>query len=208
MADTAPFGASARAISRAYQSLPSCSHCSSNSRTKPLGVASQRHLGNVIGPGWPAFLSATSPATPSDCSAGGDQSPAAGDHQNCAVKFNLSEWPIPIAEAARRYGAPYAAFATFEPPAVDGPLEVLERHSCVYQGRRFGHVVCRYRRTITSLFVTEGVPPTSPELEPNDVGPAVASLPAGRFVGFVVAGLDRVLRLAQTLAEPLSRHLA
>ena len=135
---------------------------------------------------------------------------AAGDHQNCAVKFNLSERPIPLEEAARRYGAPYAALSTFVPPAVDGPLELLERHSCVYQGRRFGHVVFRYRSAITSLLVTDGAPPTGPELEPNDVGPAVASLPAGRFVGFVVAGLDRqqVLRLAQTLAEPLSRHLA
>ena len=70
---------------------------------------------------------------------------AAGDHQNCAVKFNLAERPIQLEEAGRRYGAPYAALATFEPPAVDGPLEMLERHSCVYQGRRFGHVVFRYR---------------------------------------------------------------
>ena len=63
---------------------------------------------------------------------------------------------------------------------------------------------------LTSLLVTEGAPPAAAELEPNDSGPAVASLPAGRFLGFVVADLDRrdVLRLAQTLAEPLSQHLA
>jgi len=135
---------------------------------------------------------------------------AAGDHQNCAVKFNLAERPIPLADAGRRYGAPYAALATFELPAVGAPLEVLDRHSCVYQGRRFGHVVFRYRGALTSLLVTDGTPPTGPELEANDVGPAVASLPAGRFVGFIVAGLERqqVLGLAQTLAEPLSRHLA
>ena len=135
---------------------------------------------------------------------------AAGDHQNCAVKFNLAERPIPLEEAGRRYGAPYAALATFEPPAVDGPLELLERHSCVYQGHRFGHVVFRYRGALTSLLVTDGVPPAAAELEPNDSGLAVASLPAGRFLGFVVADLDRrdVLRLAQTLAEPLSQHLA
>ena len=134
----------------------------------------------------------------------------AGDHQNCAVKFNLAERPIRLEEAGRRYGAPYAALATFEPPAVDGSLEMLERHSCVYQGRRFGHVVFRYRGALTSLLVTDGMPPAAPELEPNDSGPAVASLPAGRFLGFVVADLDRryVLRLAQTLAEPLSQHLA
>jgi hypothetical protein len=36
------------------------------------------------------------------------------------------------------------------------------------------------------------------------------TLPAGRFVGFVVAELDRqhVLRLAQALAAPLAQHLA
>ena len=96
---------------------------------------------------------------------------AAGDHQNCAVKFNLAERPIPLEEAGRRYGAPYAALATFEPPAVDGPLELLERHACVYQGRRFGHVVFRYRGALTSLLVTDGAPPAAPELEPSDVGP-------------------------------------
>ena len=135
---------------------------------------------------------------------------AAGDHQNCAVKFNLAERPIGLEDAGRRYGAPYAALATFEPPAVDGSLEMLERHSCVYQGRRFGHVVFRYRGALTSLLVTDGAPPATPELEPNDSGPAVASLPAGRFLAFIVADLDRrsVLRLAQTLAEPLSQHLA
>jgi anti-sigma factor RsiW len=135
---------------------------------------------------------------------------ASGDHQNCAVKFNLSERPIRLEEAGRRYGPPYAALATFEPPAVDGSLEMLERHSCVYQGRRYGHVVFRYRGALTSLLVTDGTPPATPELEPNDSGPAVASLSAGRFLGFVVADLDRpsVLRLAQTLTDPLSRHLA
>ena len=89
--------------------------------------------------------------------------------------------------------------------SADGPLELLERHACVYQGRRFGHVVFRYRGALTSLLVADATPPPAPELEPSDAGPAVASLPAGRFVGFVVADLDRqhVLRLAQALAQPL-----
>jgi hypothetical protein len=123
---------------------------------------------------------------------------AAGDHQNCAVKFNLAERAIRLEDAGRRYGAPYAALATFEPPAADGPLEILERHACVYQGRRFGHVVFHYCGALTSLLVTEGTPPTAPELEPNDAGPAVASLPAGRFLGFVVADPTAGLLPAQT----------
>ena len=135
---------------------------------------------------------------------------AAGDHQYCAVKFSLAERPISLEDAGKQYGAFYAALATFEAPAVDGPLELLERHACVYQGRRFGHVVFRYRGALTSLLVTDAAPPPAPELEPADSGPAVASFPAERFVGFVVADLDRqhVLRLAQAFAAPLAQHLA
>jgi anti-sigma factor RsiW len=135
---------------------------------------------------------------------------AAGDHQNCAVKFRLAERPIDLVDAGRRYGAPYGSLATFEPPVVDGPLQLLERHACVYQGRRFGHVVFRYRGALTSLLVTDAAPPTAPELEPAGAGPDVASLPAGRFVGFVVADLgpEHILHLAQALAAPLSQHLA
>src|SRR3954447_11189951 len=45
---------------------------------------------------------------------GGPARAAAGDHQNCAVKFNLTEQPIPLEEAGRRFGAPYTSLATFE----------------------------------------------------------------------------------------------
>jgi hypothetical protein len=135
---------------------------------------------------------------------------AAGDHQNCAVTFNLAERPIRLDEAGRRYGALYTALATFEFPTLDGFLTILDRHACVYQGRRFGHVVFRHQGVLASLLVTSGAPPTAPELEPDDGGPGVAALPAGRFLGFVVAALDReeVLRLAQALTGPLSRHLS
>jgi hypothetical protein len=134
---------------------------------------------------------------------------AALDHLNCAITFNLAERPITLTEAGRRFGAPYGELAGFEPPALDAPIEVLDRHSCVFGGRRFGHVVFRYRGTVVSLLVTVSAPPASAQLEARDNGPAVASLPAGRFLGFVVADLDRgqILRLAEAFAEPLSRRL-
>jgi hypothetical protein len=136
---------------------------------------------------------------------------AAGDHQNCAIRFNLAERPIELAEAARRYGDPYPALATFELPANGGtPLTVLERHSCVYAGRRFGHVVLRSEGAVASLLVTDGPAPSSVILEPTNGAPAVASFPAGRFLAFIVADLDpsKVLRLAERIATPLSRHLS
>jgi hypothetical protein len=134
---------------------------------------------------------------------------AAGDHQNCAVKFRLAERPIRLEEAGRRYGPPYGALATFDASGIDGLL-TLERHACVYEGRRFGHVVFRYHGALVSLLVTDGTPPSAPELQPDGNGAAVAALPAGRYVGFIVGALDRaqVLHLANALTRPLSRHLA
>jgi len=93
---------------------------------------------------------------------------AAGDHQNCAIKFNLAERPVSLEEAGRRYGAPYPALATFALPALDEPLETLDKHACLYEGRRFGHVVFRYRGSLTSLLVTEGAAAAVPELVSDD----------------------------------------
>jgi anti-sigma factor RsiW len=134
---------------------------------------------------------------------------AAGDHQNCAITFALTERPIPLEEAGRRYGAPYVQLASFELPAFDQRADTLDRHSCVYDGRRFGHIVLRYRGSVVSLLVTDGEQPDAPQLE-TDSSPAIASLPAGRFVAFVVSDLEgtEVLRIARTIAKPLAAHLA
>jgi anti-sigma factor RsiW len=135
---------------------------------------------------------------------------AAGDHQNCAVKFKLAEHPISLEEAGGRFGAPYAALASFDVTSADPSLQLIERHACVYAGRRFAHVVLRYHGALVSLLVTEGEPPATPRVDADAHGPAVASFPAGRFAAFIVGNVDRddLLRLAQELAEPLARRLA
>jgi hypothetical protein len=83
---------------------------------------------------------------------------AAGDHQNCAIKFNLAERPISLEEAARRYDPAYASLSTLDPLVGlgGGPADILDRHSCVFEGRRFAHVVFRYKDRIVSLLVTNG----------------------------------------------------
>ena len=135
---------------------------------------------------------------------------AAGDHQNCAIKFNLAERPIPLDEAARRYGKPYGEMASFEIPPLTPAPEALERHSCVYGGQRFAHVVLRYRGAVTSLLVTRGDSPSAPQIESRAGSTVVASLPAGEFVAFLVADLpgDEVLRIARTISPALRRQLS
>jgi anti-sigma factor RsiW len=82
---------------------------------------------------------------------------AVGDHKNCAVKFRLSEAPISLEQAAARFGSVYRVVETLPPDAIvtpAGDARVLERHACVYRGRRFAHIVLRYRGELVSLLVT------------------------------------------------------
>src|ERR1700682_5787394 len=82
---------------------------------------------------------------------------AVGDHRNCALQFRLAEKPISLEEAAPRYGPAYRILEHIPPDDVMtavGPAHVLERHACVYGGRRFGHIVFEYRGERVSLLVT------------------------------------------------------
>ena len=82
---------------------------------------------------------------------------AVGDHRNCALQFRLTEKPISLEEAAQRYGAAYGVLENLPPDEVMtavGPARVLERHACVYGGRRFAHVVFEYRGERVSLMMT------------------------------------------------------
>jgi len=81
---------------------------------------------------------------------------AVGDHRFCALTFKLAERPIPLAEAAQRFGGVHALLAAVEPATTTlsgGPLRVMERHSCVFEARRFVHIVLHYKDEPISLLV-------------------------------------------------------
>ena len=138
---------------------------------------------------------------------------AAGDHQNCAIKFNLAERPITLEEAARRYDPVFASFTTLSAPVglPKGVVELLERHSCVYDGRRFAHVVFRYGGRVVSLLVTGGTESIGPrpEMLPSDGLLQVASFSTARHLVFVVSDLSAqdTTEFAQAIAGPVSRRL-
>lgn len=139
---------------------------------------------------------------------------AAGDHQNCAIKFNLSERPISLEEAARRYDVAFASLSTLALPTglPGGPATIIDRHSCLFDGRRFGHVVFRYKDRVVSLLVTteSGVGTSVPALLAAGSALHVASFDVGSHAVFVVSDLPDAdtLLVAQTLAEPVSRALS
>jgi anti-sigma factor RsiW len=141
---------------------------------------------------------------------------AAGDHQNCAVKYALAERPIPLAEAAAQYDAAYAELQTVPPDTVttpQGALRVADRHSCVFDGRRFGHVVYQIDGHVVSVLMTKpdtaGAGPVDRQLSwlgrVNGFAMAVTRTPAHAV--YIVSDLEdaRFRSVAQSLADPLAR---
>jgi anti-sigma factor RsiW len=137
---------------------------------------------------------------------------ALGDHQNCAIRFRLKEKPISLEDAAQRFEPAYRSLVAVAPSPArlsGGELTVLERHSCVYDRRRFAHIVLRYRGTLVSVLVT----PDRLARVPSEVaieGTRVSSFRAGRFAAFVVSSAsDAEMReIAAAVAGPLKNALA
>ena len=83
---------------------------------------------------------------------------AAGDHANCAIKFQLSEKPIPLEEAGLKYDRAYLNLTEVviaRLADLSGNIQLVESHSCVFDGRRFAHVVLRDHGSLVSLLVTD-----------------------------------------------------
>ena len=93
---------------------------------------------------------------------------AVGDHKNCALHFRLKEKPISLTEAAAKYGRFYKDLDIAVKTALRrenqtekisgqsiGKIEFLNAHSCVFNNRRFAHVVLRRGKETISLLVTD-----------------------------------------------------
>jgi len=144
---------------------------------------------------------------------------AVGDHENCAVEFKLKEDPISLDEAATKYGAynkdlDKAIMAAFKSAAVEdtGDVEFLEAHSCIYDGRRFAHVVVRQKGEMVSLLMTDtDLPEDSYGVRTALLDGAIgaASFVAGHHAVFVVSKLtesDNAV-LARAIAPAIRAHL-
>lgn len=145
---------------------------------------------------------------------------AAGDHQNCAIKFRLDERPITLAEAATKYDVAFGRLDGVQPPVPAlsaGSIRVLERHACVYQGQRFAHIVLSYKDTAVSILVADEGASGSGwwravaawELPPS-AGFNLASFHSAGHMVFVVSSLPSVdvEEVARAMTAPISEALA
>jgi anti-sigma factor RsiW len=138
---------------------------------------------------------------------------AVGDHRYCALDFKLAEKPITFEEAARRFGDIYERLQDVAPPPAalsGGPLRLLERHSCIYQGHRFAHIVFEYRGEAVSLLITgdRGISNLASTLPAID-GFHTAGFREAGYVAFLVSSLsdDDVREVAAAMSDPVVRAL-
>ena len=102
-----------------------------------------------------------------------------------------------------------------------GTLAVVDRHSCVWKGVRFAHLVLRYKDTLVSVVVASDAAATAswipwqrlnhdPTGLPSDAGQQVASFRGAGHAVFVVSSLpaDDVQAVARVMAGPVVRALA
>ena len=82
---------------------------------------------------------------------------AVGDHRDCAIHFRLSEKPIDLEVAGREYDQVYINLSkvVFDESNTTLGLELIEAHSCVFESRRFAHIVLRYHGRVVSFLVTD-----------------------------------------------------
>lgn len=148
---------------------------------------------------------------------------AVNDHRFCGSTPGPQR--LTLEEAARRYGVFNRALETVQAPAESlsgGPIRILERHSCVYDGERFAHIVLRYKGSTVSLLVPETGDRSAQiwRLGPPDQGIAaplaasngyhVAAFHTPSRMVFVVSSLpqDDVQEVARMLAGPVTQAIA
>ncbi len=149
---------------------------------------------------------------------------AIGDHKNCALHFRLAEEPITLKKAAEKYGkynkdldkTVAASLSEIFPEKQTGKtsdkVQIFEAHSCVYQGRRFAHVILLYRNRRISVLVTEANFPVETDGEifsEATEGMLAARFRTARHAVFVVSDLTAAenVTIAQKLSPAIRRHI-
>jgi len=147
---------------------------------------------------------------------------AIGDHRNCALKFRLVRMPIPLEEAAQQFDSAFRLLLTAPPDDMSTPggaARVVERHSCAYGARRFGHVILQYQGHVVSLLVTANGG-SSDTVETADAVPhvigrpmnglSVVSVNGTRHAVLLVSDLGdaELTQLSQAVSLPLAERLA
>ncbi len=141
---------------------------------------------------------------------------AVGDHENCAIDHKLKEEPISLDKAAKTYEAYYNGLEKTVDDAMKadltaGNVQLLESHMCIYDGRRFAHIVFKQDGKVVSVLVTDTDLPTGSVdvmTAKYDENTNAAGLHFGHYALFVVSDLPEAdnVTLAKKIAPAIRLH--
>ena len=138
---------------------------------------------------------------------------AVGDHQNCAVKYNLNEKPVEMdLKSAQFADLRQAVLKPLESAAEK--YEFIESHSCTFAGHNFTHIVFRHQNKTVSVLMTDLK--NYPTLSNSDIAKIVSDgYQIARFdvkdqAVFVVSDLSEQenLKTAQMLESPMKQKFS
>jgi len=134
-------------------------------------------------------------------------SDAVGDHWDCALKNRAIRTPVPLEEAAQRFDRAYRLLLSTPPDDTfsrGGFAHVLERHSCSFGTRRFGHVILEYKSRIVSLLLTAQDDVSPKGAVPRNRAPQILGRSANGYAVVSVGGAGHTVLLVSDLgAEDL-----
>ncbi|CAN5562240.1 hypothetical protein BH10ACI2_BH10ACI2_01310 [soil metagenome] len=144
---------------------------------------------------------------------------AVGDHENCAVAFHLKEDPVTLDQAAVSYG-PFnkdldktVSDALHAVVKVNTPEDIkfLESHSCVFEGRRFAHIVFKQKGRLISVLVSDtDLPEGDDTIQTADFAGSLnaAGFHLGHHAVFVVSELPETdnAEMARKIAPAIRLH--
>ncbi len=141
-----------------------------------------------------------------------------GDHRDCALSHRLDEKPINLDEAGRKYDRAYTNLVSsvMSEGILPAGVELVEGHSCVFKGLRFGHVILKYHGQLVSVLVTNiEEQDQSASTRAGEVfsaesnGYRLAHFETERHAVYVVSGLSDTenLSIARAIEPSVSRHV-
>ena len=149
---------------------------------------------------------------------------AIGDHKNCALHYRLKQEPITLTEAAEKYGRfnkdlDKTVIAALKRENLAGKdsgqnapkIEFLEAHSCVFNERRFAHIVLKQGNKTISVLVTDNSFGENDEtlINRSEENLQIAEFSARHHPVFVVSDLTESQNstLAAMLSPAIRRHI-
>jgi len=144
---------------------------------------------------------------------------ATGDHRECALEHKLRGTIIGLNEAGRVYDPAYANLAdqTSLQAALPIGAQLIDAHSCAFQGRRFAHAVVKYHDQIVSIVIARNDANTkAPKAMPGDIAAPfkadsyqVAAFQTARHAVFVVSSLNETdnMTIARSVSPLLEKQL-